>query len=327
VVTALVALLATLTACGAGAAPSASQDTISGPTGAPSKRGTKLRVVATTTIVGDVVRQIGGDAIELTVLLPVGSDPHGFEPTPKDVTRVADADAIFINGLGLEGFLGPLMENAGSDAKIVPVSAGIEPRQFVEGMASHENDHEGETGHEHAQSGGDPHVWTSPHNVMVWTQNIAQTLSDLDPDNTETYDTNARLYQQELETLDAWVREQVSRIPEGNREIVTDHAVFGYFADRYGFIQVGAVVPGYSTLAESSAQELARLEDAIRDLGVKAIFVGNTVNPNLARRVAEDTSTQLVFVYTGSLSEKGGPADNYLDFIRYNVDAIANALK
>jgi ABC-type Zn uptake system ZnuABC Zn-binding protein ZnuA len=152
-------------------------------------------------------------------------------------------------------------------------------------------------------------------------------LGELDPDNAAIYQANADQYGQELQQLDAWIREQVAQIPTENREIITDHLVFGYFADEYGFTQVGAILPGYSTLAEPSAQELAQTEDAIRNLGVKALFVGETVNSQVAKQVALDTGLQLVFLNTGSLSEEGGQADSYLDYIRYNVEAIVNALK
>ena len=144
-----------------------------------------------------------------------------------------------------------------------------------------------------------------PTPIMWWfgLDNIEQELSKLDPKNTSTYHANAEAYQTELETLDAWIREQVALIPTENRKLVTDHTLFGYFAEEYGFEQVGALIPGYSTLAEPTARELADIEDAIQDLKVKAIFVGNTVNPALAERVSEDTGIQLVFVFTGSLNE------------------------
>lgn len=316
-----------------------------------SGEGEKLQVVATTTIVADVVQQVGGDAVEVFVLLPVGADPHSFEPSPQDITSVAEADAVFVNGGGLEEFLTPLLENAGISAdKVFSVSEGIELRAFTGedahaheeadlGNATAESDHAhdaadqehnaamAESDHEHEQTGGDPHTWTDPNNVMVWTDTIYQALSELDPANAQTYQAHAQQYRAELADLDVWVQEQVARIPEENRQIVTDHQVFGYFADRYGLIQVGTIVPGYSTLSEPSAQELAALEDAIRDLNVKAVFVGNTVNPSLAERVAEDTGTQLVTLLTGSLTEAGGSAPTYLDYIRYNVDAMVSALR
>ena len=263
--------------------------------------GAKLRVVATTSIAGDVVQNVGGGLIDLTVLMPPGADPHSFEPTPQDVAAVADAHVLFANGAGLEEFLEPLLESAGEGVAVVPVSYGIELLQLGE-----------EAGAEHHQRGADPHTWFDPNNVIVWTRNIAHVLSTLDPGSAEMYEANAEAYAAELERLDGWIREQLAQVPEENRKLVTDHASFGYFAQRYGFEQVGSVFPGYSTLAEPSAQELAALEDAILEFEVQAIFVGLTVNPDLAQRVAEDTGTRLVFLYTGSLSEAGGPADDYL---------------
>jgi len=162
--------------------------------------------------------------------------------------------------------------------------------------------------------------------VEGWVGTIEQTLRQADPANADTYTANASAYREELHELDAWIMEQVAQVPEAQRNLVTDHTAFGYFAHRYGFEQVGAVVPGYSTMAEPSAQELANLEDAINEYQVPAIFVGTTVNPALSERVAEDTGTQLVPLYTGSLSEAGGEADTYLKLMRYNTQAIVAAL-
>jgi ABC-type Zn uptake system ZnuABC Zn-binding protein ZnuA len=180
---------------------------------------------------------------------------------------------------------------------------------------------------EHDHEGFDPHTWLDPNNVMVWVHNIEHELSEADPENTQAYAANAEAYEAELETLDAWIREQVAQIPEENRKLVTDHTLFTYFADEYGFEQVGTLIPGYNTLAEPTAQELAAIEDAIKDLNVKAVFVGNTVNPALGERVTADTGTQLVFVYTGSLSETDGEIPTYLDYMRYNTTAFVDALK
>ncbi len=324
-VTAL-ALLVTLTACGPAAEPSTGRDVGQTPpelTAVPLGDGEKLKVVATTTLVGDVVRTVGGDAIELTVLLPVGADPHAFEPTPRDVAAAADAHVIFVNGAGLEIFLRRLLENAGGDAAVVSVSDGIEFRRLA---GEHGDEHE--SGTEMATDGRtDPHVWFNPLNVVVWTRNVERTLSALDPTHAETYAGNARQYRAKLQALDAWITDQVAQVPQARRKLVTDHTSFGYFADRYGFEQVGAIFPGFSSAAAPSAQDLVRLEDAIREFDVPAIFVGTTVNPNLAQRIADDTGIRVVSLYTGSLSEPGGPADSYLAFMRYNVTAIVNALK
>jgi manganese/iron transport system substrate-binding protein len=303
----LVLTILSLTAC----AGSASRPKLS--EGAASN---SLNVVATTTIVGDVVRSIGGDAIHLVVLLAPGMDPHSFQPTPQDVAKVSDADLIFINGAGLESFMNSLLTSSGDGAKVVAVSDGI---QLL-------NAPEGEIGAQ-ADAAGDPHVWMDPNNVIVWVDNIERALSEADPANSALYAQNAAQYRQMLVELDQWVSERIAELPASKRTLVTDHQIFGYFAERYGFTQVGTLIPGYSTMAEPSAQELATLETAIGNLNVPAIFVGDTVNPSMAERVSADTNTRLVFVYTGSLTKAGGPASTYPDFIRYDVNAIVDALK
>lgn len=284
----------------------------------------RLQVVATTTIVGDVVKQIGGDAIDFKVLLPVGADPHAFEPTPQDVARIAGARVIFANGAGLEGFLDSLLTNAGGKAEIVRVSDGITLRQM---QGADEDGHAAaaEAGHEH--SGGDPHVWTDPNNVLVWTRSVEGALSRLDAKNAALYRANAEAYRAKLQELDTWVCAQVAQVPVANRRLVMDHEAMGYFADRYGFEQIGSVLPGFSTLAEPSAQELAALENAIRTQRVRAVFVDTTVNPSLSQRVAADTGAKLVPLYSGSLSAQGGEAGTYLDYMRHNVSAIVEALR
>jgi ABC-type Zn uptake system ZnuABC Zn-binding protein ZnuA len=289
----------------------------------PNQRTTgSLRVVATTTIVGDIVQNIGGQMINLTTLLPPGTDPHSYEPAPQDITLIADADLIIINGAGLETFMDRLLTNSGTQAEVRSVSEGISLRQAPQEEAG---EHQNEDAHQAEE--GDPHTWTDPNNVLIWVDHIVEALSLQDPANQAAYQANAEKYRQELAILDEWVRQQVSEIPAPNRQLVTDHELFGYFADRYGFTQIGTVIPGYSTAAQPSAQEIAALEDSIRRLEVRAIFVGNTVNPSLEERIASDTNTQLVFLYTGSLSDPSGPASTYLEYIRYNVGAIVRALK
>jgi ABC-type Zn uptake system ZnuABC Zn-binding protein ZnuA len=280
----------------------------------------RLKVVATTSIVGDVAALVGGKQIELSVLLPLGADPHSFELSPQDVAAVSEADLIFANGAGLETFLDNLIESAGAQDKVVEVSEGIDFQESAGELEASEEEHD------HA-AGIDPHTWTDPNNVMVWLQNIEAALSARDPAHASVYRANAEHYRGELVALDAWIREQVEQIPPAQRKIVTDHLQFGYFAAQYGFEQVGAILPGFSTLAQPSAQEMAALEDAIASLQVKAIFVGHNFNPSLAERVAEDTNTRLLFVYTGSLSEAGGEADTYLAYMRFNTLAFVEGLK
>lgn len=276
-----------------------------------------LQVLASNTIIADVIGQVGGDYIQVTSLLEPGTNPHSFQPTPSDVSLIASADVLFLNGLGLEQSLEPLIAGAGKHAKIVELSAKIPARHFEHG----------EYHHDHTHKDFDPHVWFDPNLVMLWVDEIANTLSDLDSSHAEAFRVNAESFRTQLVDLDAWIREQVSQIPTDNRRLVGDHDQFGYFCDRYGLENAGAIIPGFSTLSEPSARELAVLEDAIRAQKVKAVFVGNTVNPTLARRVAEDTGAKLITLYTGSLTDASGAAPSYLEFMHYNVTAIVNALK
>jgi manganese/iron transport system substrate-binding protein len=284
--------------------------------GSPEAVNDGLKVTATTTLIGDVVRQVGGQQINLTVMLPVGTDPHTFEPRPQEMAALSEAQVVLINGLGLEEAMQPVLE-ANIKGTLVDLSQGIETLPFVP--------EHGDADSAHAT--GDPHTWTDPNNVMIWAENIAAALGQADPANAETYRANAEAYKQQLSELDSWIRQQVEQIPPEQRKLVTDHEVLGYFARQYGFEQVGLVVPAISTSAAPSAQELAALEDAIRAQGVRAIFVGKDINPALASQVAQDTGIKLVYLYSGSLSEAGGPADNYLDFMRFNVESMVEALK
>jgi ABC-type Zn uptake system ZnuABC Zn-binding protein ZnuA len=282
---------------------------------APPGEDGRLKVVASTTIVGDVVRQVGGDRIDLTVLFPAGADPHTFEPRPQDIAALSEAQVVVLNGLDLEEVLEPALES-NVQGIILNASEGIEVRAFEGG------EHEGE---EH--DGGDPHTWTDPNNVILWARNIAAALAQADPQNAAAYRAEAEVYVAALEELDGWIRAEIGRIPAGRRKLVADHLAFGYFADEYGLEQTGALIGSFSTNAAPSAQELAALEDKIREQGVPAVFVGKTVNPELAEQVARDTGVKLVPVYTGSLTEPGGEADSYIDFMHYNVRAIVEALK
>jgi ABC-type Zn uptake system ZnuABC Zn-binding protein ZnuA len=298
---------------------------------APTAGEDDLRVLAVTTITGDVVKAVAGDHITVSVFLPPGADPHSFEASPRDIALLADADLIFASGAGLEEFLTPLLENAKPQAVLISLSDDLELIEADSHEDEHEDEgeeHEGEEheGEEHAHEGGDPHTWLDPHNVSLWTESIERALAELDPANAEAYAANAEAYRQELAALDEWIAAQVAHIPADRRKLVSDHTSLTYFAARYGFELVGAVIPGYSTTAEPSAQELARLEDTIRAAGVRAIFVEEEGNPRLAQRVAQDTGAEIVRLYIGSLSAPGGPASTYLDLMRYNVSAIVSGL-
>jgi ABC-type Zn uptake system ZnuABC Zn-binding protein ZnuA len=275
----------------------------------------RINVVATNSLIADIVSQIGSEKISLEVLLPLGTDPHTFSPTPRDAVKISDAEIVFANGVGLEEFLQPLMKNIDGSFKLVEISNGINFRTMTDEESSSK------------VIINDPHTWMDPNNVLVWVDNIVNALSDQDPKNAGYYFENGQAYKSRLKELDAWIRSEVSTLPKNDRKLITDHMVFGYFADRYGFTQLGAIIPGFSSLAEPSAQDIAQLEESIRSMAVKAIFINTGANQSIAQRISEDTGTRLVSLYMHSLSDKGGQAGNYIDFMRFNVTSIINALK
>ena len=287
---------------------------------APLEAGESLQVVATTNIVGDVVHQVGGDHIALNTLMGIGIDPHSYVPSPADSAAIHDAHVVFANGAGLESDLEQVFEGAGGDALHVSLSDGLQHR-IIGGELE-----EAEDEHEHNEGEIDPHVWFDVNNVILWVDTIEQVLSALDPANAAAYQANAASYTQELEDLDAWVVEQLATIPEANRKLVTNHPTFGYLAGRYGLAQVGAVYP-FSPSAEPSARDIALLQDTIREFSVPAVFAESTVNPKLAEQVAADTGIELVALYSGSLGGPGSGAETYIELIRYDINAIADALK
>jgi ABC-type Zn uptake system ZnuABC Zn-binding protein ZnuA len=286
--------------------------------------GEKLRVVATTGIVGDVVANVAGDVVQLTTLIRPEQDPHTYQPTPQDIAALERAQVVFINGFGMEEGLQSTIDAAASNGQpIVSVSAGIKPRQLAENATVGTPAASGETqGH----AAGDPHVWFDPANVKTWVANIQETLSTLDPNNAQTYHANADAYTAEMDKLNAYIGAQVAKIPQARRKLVTDHESFGYFADRYGFRIVGAVIPSISTAAEPSSAELASLITTIRAEGVPAVFVGTTSNPKLSDLVAGETGAQVLRLYTGELGPPGSGADTYIGMMQTDTDTIVAGL-
>lgn len=307
--------------------------------------GGSLNIVAINPILGDVVSQLGGQHVEVHVLIPAGTDPHAFEPTPQDAAKIAEADLVVINGLGLEASLEAFLQDAEEAGRVIVASDGVAPLDFEghEDEHSHEgedhehegedhehegedHDHEGEE-HGHHHEGEDPHVWMNPLNVIIWVENIAAALIDADAANAADYQTNAEAYSASLNELDGWIAQQVTEVPVNSRLLVTDHESFNYFAQRYGFEIIGALIPSFSTLSEIPAGELAELEETITAHDVPAIFVGASINPSLAERVSADTGVALVILYGETLSAVDGPAPSYIEMMRYNVSSIVGALR
>jgi len=268
--------------------------------------GERLRVVATTNIIGDVVANVGGEQIELTTLMGLGVDPHTYVPTPADTAALHDAHVIFANGADLEANLEQVFTAAEGQGVRIYLVDGLELRTL-----------NGEP---------DPHVWFDVQNVMHWVQTISHVLSALDPAHAALYEQNAQNYVEELQELDAWIVEQIALIPKDNRKLVTNHPAFGYLADRYGLQQLATIYP-VNPSSEPSAQDVAALQDTIAQYGVPAVFSESTVNPKLAQQVAQDTGIQLVPLYTGSLGPQGSGAETYVLMMRYDVSHIVEALR
>ncbi len=302
-VAALLALcvLLALSGCGAPLADSSSRPGAS-----------KLQVVATTTIIGDLVRRVAGDRAEVTVLLPPDADPHMFEPRPGDVAAIGRAQVLFMNGAGLEAFLEPLLRSAGGQPLIVECAGGLMLRTREEG----------------GQQIADPHLWFDVRNAMHYVERIRDGLIQADPAGRDVYTTNAERTLAQLNELDVWIVEQVNQIPPERRKLVTSHDTFGYFAQRYGFEVIGALFPTSGAEAQPSAQEVAALIEAIKAAGVKAIFTESTVDPKFAEQIARDAGVKVVTkLYTDSLGGPGSGAETYVDMMKYNVRAIVESLK
>ena len=275
----------------------------------------KIQILTTTTIIADVVVNVCENKANVECILPPGASPHGFEMVPRDMLKIDKANILFINGGGLEKFLEKVINR--QDVKNKTISLSDHVKFLHKTDLNHENDH-------HELS--DPHVWLDPNNVILWVNEIESALCKKDSVNSTHYKKNAQAYRLELQQLDKWITNQFDTIYADQRKIVTDHRMLGYYANRYGLEQIGTILPGFSSLAEPSAREIARLQEEIRKLNVKAIMVGMNMNPALAVRITKDTGTKLVRFYGGSLSEKGGPADTYLKYMRFNTRAIVEAL-
>ncbi len=291
----------------------------------------RLKVVATFSILGDFVANVGGDKLNLSVLVPAGGDAHDFEPAPSDAARIADAALLFENGVEFESWLDALYKASGSKAGRVIVSDGIELRasgeHLAEQAASHATPDAKEAGH--TQGEHDPHVWQDVKNAIRMVRNIETALVIADAPNAGVYKANAAAYIAKLEALDAEIVQAVEALPSAGRKIVTSHDALGYFGERYGFDIVGEVIGGLSTEAgEPSAQEVVKLVDAIEAQGVKAIFPESVTNPKLVERVAVEAGVKVGGeLYTDALGEPGSSGATYIDAMRTNVKTLLDALK
>jgi ABC-type Zn uptake system ZnuABC Zn-binding protein ZnuA len=274
-------------------------------------------VLAVESFLADITQNIAGDRLQVQTLMPVGLDPHAYEPNPADVIKISDSQVLVVNGSGLEEWLAETIQNAGGERQIIVASTGLVMRTPREGEIL--DAHTGE---------GDPHFWLNPLLAAKYVENIRDGLSLADPDGTPTYQANAQVYINKLSELDAWISSQVEQIPADQRLMVTNHESFGYFADRYGFNIIGTVIPSASTGSSPTARQLAELVTRIQETGTKAIFLETGANPQLAEQVAREAGIKVVIdLYTHSLTTAGGVAPTYIEMMRHNTQTIITALK
>ena len=273
--------------------------------------GPPLKVVTTITPIADLVKNVGGDQVYATSLVPAGAEPEDYDPTPADATTVGKARIYFANGLGLEDYLTQLVQNAGNpQLEVVTLSDGLPTlKGFGQG----------------ADEGGNPHLWLNPRNAIAYVDRIRQTLDRVDPPNAPIYDANAAAYTAALNGLDTSIEQKVGALPADQRVLVSTHDAYPYFADRYGFryLTVISANPG----SDPSAQEYAALVKTVRDNQVKAVFGEAGFSDRFISQLAADTgATYVADLYTDTLSE-GPPAATYVDMMAYDADRIVAALK
>jgi zinc/manganese transport system substrate-binding protein len=265
----------------------------------------RLQVVASFSILGDFVSNVGGDRVAVTTLVGADGDVHVYTPTPADVRTVSGARLLVVNGFGLEGWLPRLTQAAGSKATIVTATSGIAPLK---------------TG-----SDADPHAWQSVANAQKYVVNIRDALVAADPADADVFRQNARSYLARLEALDAEVRQAVGQIPQSRRKVISTHDAFGYFAARYGVEFIAPI--GVSTEAEPSARDVAGIIAQVRTTHIPAVFLERIGDPRLIRRISEETGAKVGgTLYSDSLTGEKGDAPTYIDMVRHNIRTLTSAL-
>ncbi len=271
-----------------------------------------VRVVATFSILGDLVRQVGGDRVAVSTLVGPNGDAHSFVPAPADAQAVASARLVVVNGLGFEGWIDRLIKASGTKATVIVASKGVVP------IEEEEDGH----GHGHAV---DPHAWQNVANTKIYIANIRDGLESVDPAGKAAYQANATAYLAKLDALDAEVRAAIAGIPEARRRIVTTHDAFGYFARAYGMRFLAP--QGVSSQSEATARDVAAIVRQVRRDKIPAVFLENVSDPRLMQQIARESGAKAGGrVFSDALSEPAGPAPTYLEMMHHNVKEFAAAL-
>jgi zinc/manganese transport system substrate-binding protein len=271
----------------------------------PARAQDRLNVVASFSILGDFVRNVGGERVGVTTLVGPDSDVHVYTPAPADARKIAEAKLLIVNGLGLEGWLPRLLQASGGKAPIIVATKGIAPLK--------------------SGSDADPHAWQSVANARIYVANIRDALDAADPANAEAYRANAEAYLAKLETLDREVREAIAQIPQDRRKVISTHDAFGYLASAYGIEFIAPL--GVSTESEASARDIAGIISQIRAAKIPAVFLENISDPRLIRRISAETGARVGgTLYSDSLTGEKGDAPTYIDMVRHNIRALTSAL-
>lgn len=283
---------------------------------APQAQEAKLPVVASFSILGDMVQTIGGDRISLTTLVKPGMDAHVYAPTPADAKAVGEARLVVTNGLGFEPWMRRLMQASASKAQVAEAARSVKALKEKGGHGH---------SHGHAHAGTDPHAWQSVANAKLYAAGIRDALAAADPSGKDTYEANARRYVGELDGLEAEIVAAIARIPAERRKIITSHDAFAYFEHAYG---LRFVAPrGASTAAEPSAQDVARIIRQIRQETIPTVFMENISDPRLIRQIAAESDAKMGgALFSDALSASDGPAPTYIRMMRHNIRVISEAL-
>ena len=286
---------------------------LASPVNAQGNAQEKLPVVASFSILGDIVANVGGDRVAVKSLVGPNGDAHVYSPSPADAKTLADAKVVFTNGLGFEGWIGRLIKSSNTKAPNVVAAKGVKLRKLADA-------------HGHGHGDGDPHAWQSVPNVKIYVANVRDGLIAADPAGKAAYEANAAAYLGKLDALDREVREAIAKIPADRRKIITTHDAFGYFHDAYG---VDFIAPqGVSTESEASARDVARIIQQIRKQKIPAVFLENVSDPRLLKRVSDETGAKIGgTLYSDALTDEKGDAPTYIDLIRHNIRTLSAALQ
>jgi zinc/manganese transport system substrate-binding protein len=311
--------------------------------GAPARAQERLPVVASFSILGDFVQNVGGDRVSVITLVGPDGDGHTFQPSPKNAKEVAAAKVVFVNGFGFEGWMPRLVKSSGTKAPIVEATKGVASHKMAEEEGAehthdhaHDDKHEGkghdeahekghahDHGHDHGET--DPHAWQSVGNAKLMVANVRDGLIAADPEGKSVYEANAAAYTAKLDELETEVKDTIGKIPAERRRVITSHDAFGYFAEAYGLQFIAP--QGVSTEAEASAKAVAKIITQIKAEKIPAVFLENISDPRLIKRISDETGARIGgTVFSDALSKREEGGATYIEMMRHNIREFAAAL-